>query len=96
MSIFYHAEHRISIAMPSVIIQNVIILIVVTPCHSLRFCDGGSSTLIPRLSFFPALQKDYAFAYDVNELDEYGNPNVHSRTEVREGPHVKGKSACPF
>ena len=39
---------------------------------------------------FPHLQKDYAFGYDVNELDEYGNPNVHSRTEVREGPHVKG------
>jgi hypothetical protein len=37
------------------------------------------------------LQKDYAFGYDVNELDEYGNPNVHSRTEVREGPHVKGR-----
>ena len=37
------------------------------------------------------LQKDYAFGYDVNELDEYGNPNVHSRTEVREGPHVKGE-----
>jgi hypothetical protein len=46
--------------------------------------------------FFPALQKDYAFAYDVNELDEYGNPNVHSRTEVREGPHVKGTTICPF
>jgi hypothetical protein len=42
------------------------------------------------------LQKDYAFAYDVNELDEYGNPNVHSRTEVREGPHVKGNTICPF
>ena len=39
---------------------------------------------------FPDLQKDYAFGYDVNEVDEYGNPNVHSRTEVREGPHVKG------
>merc|ERR1719476_640461 len=34
---------------------------------------------------------DYQFGYDVNEVDIYGNPNVHSRTEVREGPHVKGQ-----
>ena len=36
------------------------------------------------------LQKDYAFGYDVHEYDEYGNPNVHSRTETREGYNVKG------
>ena len=36
------------------------------------------------------------FGYDVNEVDIYGNPNVHSRTEVREGPHVKGEAIINF
>ena len=48
--------------------------------------------MINMTHFIVNLQKDYAFGYDVNELDEYGNPNVHSRTEVREGPHVKGNN----
>merc|ERR1711981_458501 len=34
---------------------------------------------------------DYQFGYDVHEVDAYGNPNVHSRIETREGPHVKGQ-----
>ena len=41
-------------------------------------------------------QKDYAFGYDVNEVDEYGNPNVHSRNEVREGNTVKGNYSINF
>ena len=32
----------------------------------------------------------------MNEVDIYGNPNVHSRTEVREGPHVKGEAIINF
>ena len=34
--------------------------------------------------------KDYQFGYDVHGYDEYGNPNVHSRTEQRDGYNVKG------
>merc|ERR1711962_1241681 len=26
---------------------------------------------------------DYTYGYDVNELDAYGNPNIHSKTETR-------------
>ena len=37
------------------------------------------------------LQKNYDFGYAVKEYDEYGNPNVHSRHEVRDGYQVKGK-----
>ena len=32
------------------------------------------------------------FGYDVHGVDAYGNPNEHSRTEVREGPIVKGEN----
>merc|ERR1712062_398205 len=35
--------------------------------------------------------KDYEFGYDVHGYDEYGNPNVHSRTEQRDGYNVKGQ-----
>merc|ERR1712106_59178 len=35
--------------------------------------------------------KNYQFGYDVHGYDEYGNPNVHSRTEARGGPTVKGQ-----
>ena len=35
--------------------------------------------------------KNYQFGYDVHGYDAYGNPNVHSRTEARDGPNVKGK-----
>ena len=35
--------------------------------------------------------KDYQFGYDVHGYDEYGNPNVHSRVEQRDGYNVKGK-----
>merc|ERR1712106_623308 len=35
--------------------------------------------------------KTYQFGYDVHGYDEYGNPNVHSRTEARDGPTVKGQ-----
>merc|ERR1711981_1486023 len=35
--------------------------------------------------------KDYQFGYDVHGYDEYGNPNVHSRTEQRDGYNVKGQ-----
>ena len=38
------------------------------------------------------LQKNYDFGYAVKEYDEYGNPNVHSRHEVRDGYQVKGKN----
>merc|ERR1711990_1209260 len=38
-----------------------------------------------------AAPHDYQFGYDVHGVDAYGNPNEHSRTEVREGPHVKGQ-----
>ena len=38
------------------------------------------------------LQKNYDFGYAVKEYDEYGNPNVHSRHEVRDGYQVKGKT----
>ena len=34
--------------------------------------------------------KNYQFGYDVHGYDEYGNPNVHSRTEQRDGYNVKG------
>ena len=34
--------------------------------------------------------KDYQFGYDVHGYDEYGNPNVHSRVEQRDGYNVKG------
>ena len=36
--------------------------------------------------------KDYQFGYDVHGYDEYGNANVHSRTEQRDGYNVKGKT----
>ena len=35
-------------------------------------------------------QKNYAYGYDVNEYDEYGNPNIHSKHEERNGYEVKG------
>merc|ERR1719481_2229824 len=35
--------------------------------------------------------KNYQFGYDVHGYDEYGNPNVHSRTEARDGYNVKGQ-----
>merc|ERR1719402_940972 len=35
--------------------------------------------------------KDYHFEYAVNDYDAYGNPNVHARTEQREGNVVKGQ-----
>merc|ERR1712024_154572 len=35
--------------------------------------------------------KNYQFGYDVHGYDEYGNPNVHSRTEQRDGYNVKGQ-----
>merc|ERR1712079_178707 len=35
--------------------------------------------------------KNYQFGYDVHGYDEYGNPNVHSRTEHRDGYNVKGQ-----
>merc|ERR1711981_964304 len=35
--------------------------------------------------------KNYEFGYAVAEKDEYGNPNVHSRHETRDGPTVKGQ-----
>ncbi len=44
MSMLYHAERHISIDMPSVIMQNVVMLFVVAPCIT--------KTLIPRLSLF--------------------------------------------
>merc|ERR1712243_219440 len=34
---------------------------------------------------------DYTYGYDVNELDAYGNPNIHSKTKTREGGIVKGQ-----
>ena len=34
--------------------------------------------------------KNYEYGYDVHEYDAYGNPNVHSKTEVRDGYQVKG------
>ena len=37
------------------------------------------------------LTQDYAFNYDVAGYDAYGNPNVHGRTEAREGNTVKGQ-----
>ena len=42
------------------------------------------------------LQKNYDFGYAVKEYDEYGNPNVHSRHEVRDGYQVKGKNFFIF
>merc|ERR1712025_371229 len=33
--------------------------------------------------------KDYQFGYDVHGYDEYGNPNVHSRVEQRDGYNLK-------
>ena len=36
-------------------------------------------------------QAPYAYGYDVNGYDEYGNPNVHSKHEERDGKTVKGK-----
>ncbi|TRY78110.1 hypothetical protein TCAL_09472 [Tigriopus californicus] len=35
--------------------------------------------------------KNYAYGYDVKEYDEYGNPNVHSKHEERDGYQVKGQ-----
>ena len=35
--------------------------------------------------------QDYQFGYDVAGYDAYGNPNVHGRTEAREGNTVKGQ-----
>merc|ERR1712168_1594635 len=35
--------------------------------------------------------KNYQFGYDVHGYDEYGNRNVHSRTEARDGYNVKGQ-----
>ncbi|CAB4068922.1 unnamed protein product [Lepeophtheirus salmonis] len=35
--------------------------------------------------------KNYAYSYDVNEYDEYGNPNIHSKTETRDGYKVEGQ-----
>merc|ERR1712117_259230 len=35
--------------------------------------------------------KNYQFGYDVHGYDEYGNPNVHSRTEQRDGYNMKGQ-----
>ncbi len=39
-------------------------------------------------------QKNYAYGYDVNEYDEYGNPNIHSKHEERDGYTVKGECRC--
>ena len=36
-------------------------------------------------------QHNYEYGYAVEEYDEYGNPNVHSKTEVRDGYTVKGQ-----
>ena len=41
---------------------------------------------------FLDLQKNYAYGYDVAEYDEYGNPNVHSKHEERNGYEVKGET----
>merc|ERR1711874_606945 len=35
--------------------------------------------------------KNYQFGYDVHGYDGYGNPNIHSRTEARDGYNVKGQ-----
>eukprot|EP00095_Tigriopus_kingsejongensis_P000670 maker-scaffold340_size202118-snap-gene-0.17 protein:Tk00670 transcript:maker-scaffold340_size202118-snap-gene-0.17-mRNA-1 annotation:"hypothetical protein" len=35
--------------------------------------------------------KNYAYGYDVKEYDEYGNANVHSKHEERDGYTVKGQ-----
>merc|ERR1719500_1261147 len=40
---------------------------------------------------YEEIPHDYQFGYDVHGVDAYGNPNEHSRTEVREGPVVKGQ-----
>merc|ERR1719234_2869090 len=40
---------------------------------------------------YEEIPHDYQFGYDVHGVDAYGNPNEHSRTEVREGPIVKGQ-----
>merc|ERR1711881_373603 len=40
--------------------------------------------------------KNYQFGYDVHGYDEYGNPNVHSRTEARDGYNVKGQYRVEF
>lgn len=53
--------------------------------------DGTEISL--NIKYFPAFffQKSYEFGYDVKEYDEYGNPNVHSRHEQRDGYKVQGK-----
>ncbi len=43
------------------------------------------------LNYLINFQTPYEYGYDVNEYDEYGNPNVHSKHEVRDGKTVKGK-----
>ena len=35
-------------------------------------------------------QKNYAYGYNVDEYDAYGNPNIHSKHEERNGYEVKG------
>merc|ERR1712112_333531 len=41
--------------------------------------------------YHEVIPHDYTYGYDVNELDAYGNPNIHSKTETREGGIVKGQ-----
>ncbi len=64
---------------------------------SLLLCDHYSYHKIAKTSYyFPffRLQKNYAYGYDVNEYDEYGNPNIHSKHEERDGYTVKGECRC--
>ena len=42
------------------------------------------------------MQKNYAYGYDVKEYDAYGNPNVHSKHEERNGYEVKGKESIQW
>merc|ERR1711953_1035213 len=68
----------------------------VVPHHAVH-----ASPVVPHHAVHPApyhpdpyheeAPKDYQFGYDVHGYDEYGNPNVHSRAEQRDGYNVKGQ-----
>merc|ERR1712061_574852 len=58
--------------------------------HAVHHAPGPAYPPAPA-PYHEEAPKNYQFGYDVHGYDEYGNPNVHSRTEQRDGYNVKGQ-----
>merc|ERR1712106_317056 len=66
------------------------------PYHAPVIAHAPAPYHAPVIAHAPApyheeVPKNYQFGYDVHGYDEYGNANVHSRTESRDGYNVKGQ-----